>query len=937
MTKSERRFSLTQLLSSYPWWGGKLVTEYWYWVVAVWLVIIFVVRAVAPGWNTITADGDLMFLPKEAPSTIGRFAIEDAFPGSQSRSQMMLVLSRDSDKLTPADLAVGLDAARRLHWMAARNAWKQLENKNWQPITPETESNSIKVATSASKTNRDKQEVLLSMVQESLLDNLKQLVEIESDLAVFVESASSQTPLARQVGAHRLLATYLQKIGNAENAAIEADLADLIEEQKLPKLSDEVPEWAKHVHDIFTWRNRVVGHKLTDAKGHTRLIAIELDTEFMATANIELMHQLELMLGELKKLHASRTSSDLRLEVTGSAAIGADVLRASASGLRTTEIVTVVLVLGILITVYRSPLLVAIPILSIIVSLVVSTGVVALLARDPANPASWGLGVFTTTRIFIVVLLFGSGTDFCLFLLARNQELLENKPAGSRQQLYRILAAGWRSVHMALIISAATTIVGLSLMWFSRFEKFQFSGPVIAICLAVTLCVCLTLTPAILSGLGKIAFWPNLQFAKQSMPRTRKLWEQLAGWVVTHPLAALSISSIALSVPAAYGLMQKGNITYDLTAELSENSPSRRGERLLQHSFSTNHGSPLTLIITKPKGFESEEQLREECRQLTELLYLPGVESVRSLTDPLGDYPPGKSLAVSEKDSWRKLVLTNHRITRKLYVSSVAELNTKAAKFDLILVPSPFSLDAAAVVQLIQTKLTELTGDPKSDWYKSQVAISGTAIGISDLRSVTQADQVRIQVLVTLGVWLVLVILLRGWLLPTYLMLTVLVSYYATLGTTQWFFSWLYGAEFHGLDWKVPLFLFVILVAVGQDYNVYLVSRIQEEQQKYPLREGVRRALYMTGGIITSCGVIMAGTFVAMMSPAIHLWLAGIFPQWFSDQIPVLRGITELGFALSFGILLDTILIRSILVPAFIVLWQSRGETVARQAPATDG
>jgi RND superfamily putative drug exporter len=184
-------------------------------------------------------------------------------------------------------------------------------------------------------------------------------------------------------------------------------------------------------------------------------------------------------------------------------------------------------------------------------------------------------------------------------------------------------------------------------------------------------------------------------------------------------------------------------------------------------------------------------------------------------------------------------------------------------------------------------------------------------------------------VLVTIGVWLVLVLLLRQWLLAVYLMLTVLVSYYATLGITQWTFAWLYGTDFHGLDWKVPLFLFVILIAVGQDYNVYLVSRIHEEQKKHPNREGVQRALYMTGGIITSCGVIMAGTFVAMVSPAISLWLSGQFPQWFADDIPVLRGITELGFALSFGILLDTILVRSVLVPAFMVLWQGNPKAQA--------
>jgi putative drug exporter of the RND superfamily len=194
--------------------------------------------------------------------------------------------------------------------------------------------------------------------------------------------------------------------------------------------------------------------------------------------------------------------------------------------------------------------------------------------------------------------------------------------------------------------------------------------------------------------------------------------------------------------------------------------------------------------------------------------------------------------------------------------------------------------------------------------------------------------------LVTGSVWLVLVLLLRRVVLCTYLIFTVLLSYFATLGITYWTFWLLYsgqwgvagsqatelinGAGYAGLDWKVPLFLFVILVAVGQDYNVYLVTRIFEEQRSHSLREGVRRAVIFTGGIITSCGLVMAGTFIAMTSPAVFQWLSTWLPASNASEFPVLRGLTELGFALSLGVLLDTLIVRSILVPAFIVLWQGK-------------
>ncbi len=482
-----------------------------------------------------------------------------------------------------------------------------------------------------------------------------------------------------------------------------------------------------------------------------------------------------------------------------------------------------------------------------------------------------------------------------------------------------------------------TTIVGLAMMWMSRFEKFRFSGPVIAISLAVTLAVCLTFTPALLSAIGRAAFWPSLPNPTEErlsrLPNFwHRVWMKLAHIVVGWPAPALVLTMAVLGVPAIYGWMCLGWVTYDFVEELSVDAPSRRGMALTRRFFDTNDSSPVTILLVRDEPFASDEELRKASDKMSDSLYLDGVSSVRSVNDPLGDYPPHRSMGFLNTDAWRRRVLKEHRISKDRYLSPVDAYHGRLAKFEVVLTDNPFSLDATATLERLSNAVEAETDRIGSPWYQAKFTTVGTTVGITDLRDVTQSDQSRIQILVTIGVWMVLLFLLRQFILSTYLIFTVLFSYFSTLGLTYAFFGWLFGPDYNGLDWKVPLFLFVILVAVGQDYNVYLTTRILEEQKQHGLLEGIRRALGLTGGIITSCGVVMAGTFIAMTSPAVTRFLATHF-EWlgFSSDAPVLRGITELGFALSLGVLLDTLVIRSILVPAFFALWQKPPRPTAVQ------
>jgi RND superfamily putative drug exporter len=314
---------------------------------------------------------------------------------------------------------------------------------------------------------------------------------------------------------------------------------------------------------------------------------------------------------------------------------------------------------------------------------------------------------------------------------------------------------------------------------------------------------------------------------------------------------------------------------------------------LLRRHFAAGDMSPITILAQQPQGdFESRSGTKR-IAELTKLLYnTSGIESVRSLAEPLGDKPGALRLA--------KLAVLRHPRTKALYLAQSPELAGKVTRFDVISHYDPFSLDAIDLLDRIDARLQKLVDDETSEWHGTNFVYAGTTAGVRDLRAVTLSDQSLIQRLVVIAVLGVLIVILRRPLLCAYLILTVLFSYLVTIGATELVFASFYE-PFTGLDWKVPIFLFVILTAVGEDYNIYLVTRVFEEQRERGLLEGLRVAVVRTGGIITSCGVIMAGTFVSMMFGS-------------------LRGILELGFALSLGVLLDTLVVRPVLVPAFLAL-----------------
>lgn len=675
--------------------------------------------------------------------------------------------------------------------------------------------------------------------------------------------------------------------------------------------------------DVWDERTQVVGDMMLARNGAAAMVVARMTNGLMDVDNARVLESIEAMLDELQL----QAPEGLDVGLTGSAMIGGDLRLSIEESLASTEVATIALVLLCLIVIYRAPLLVLIPLATIAVSMSVSYDLVALLA-DNFGPGdfSWSdFKIFTTSKIFVVVILFGAGTDYCLFLIARYREELASGVAPD-------VAPGQAlsKVGDALAGSAFTTIIGLSMMIVADYGKFSNSGPTIGVCILVALLACVTFAPALLRTIGPRVFWPvkppspdpNHTSAESAEPSDARIWGGVADIVMRRPVTIMAVSAW-LAAPFIF-VGAKAGVTHDFVADLAADRTSVRGSQQVRAFFGEGTIAPMKVIakladgVQAPSGGDDENDAAESApldlntsagryaiAPLHSLLFdQPSVADVRSLYLPTGGDPKKRRFIGSGALS--DLAAAGSPITAETFVSQVDEYAGRVTQLAVLMSVDPFSREARQKIPELKNALedfakVEMVNDEPNPWRGAEFHLVGVTAGMRDLELVTNSDRWRIQIATVAAVFLVLIAILRRPMVCVYLIITVLLSYWVTLGATYLFFDWLYGDAFLGLDWKTPIFLFVILIAVGQDYNIYLATRVIEEQAKLGLSRGLRRAIVQTGGIITSCGVIMAGTFISMTTGT-------------------LRGMIELGFALALGVLLDTFFVRTVVVPCFFAL-----------------
>ncbi|WP_432055964.1 MMPL family transporter [Streptomyces sp. bgisy022] len=495
-------------------------------------------------------------------------------------------------------------------------------------------------------------------------------------------------------------------------------------------------------------------------------------------------------------------------------------------------------VLLILLLVYRSVLLPLVIILGSVFALALACAVVYVLAdRDVVMVDGQVQGILS-------ILVIGAATDYALLLAARFREELALRGDKAAAALVAV-----RRSFGAITASAATVALGLLALLASDLTNTRALGPVGAIGIACAVLSTLTFLPAVLALLGRAAYWPSRPKAPDTDEEGKGIWHRVAATVDRRPRRTWVVTALGLALLAGFSstLTAKG---VPLDEIFVNDAPSVSAQKTLAEHYPGGSGNPAVVIADADRAAEVTAAAEDT----------KGVASAAPVSES-GRPGAGEPLVVEGR-----------------------------VRIDVTLSDSADSDAAKDTVQRLRDAVHAV---PDAD-----ALVGGYTAQQYDTQQTASRDRMVIVPVVLGIILLILVALLRSLLVPVLLVATVALNYLATLGVAVLVFEHLLGIS--GMDASVPLYGFVFLVALGVDYNIFLMSRVREEAKTLGSRRGVLRGLTTTGGVITSAGVVLAATFAALM----------VIPLVF---------LVQLAFIVAFGVLLDTLVVRSLLVPALVI------------------
>ena len=594
---------------------------------------------------------------------------------------------------------------------------------------------------------------------------------------------------------------------------------------------------------------------------------------------------------------AGTVAADTGWHVAGPAGLAADLGGAFAGIDGLLLLVALVVVFVILVSVYRSVLLPVLVLLTSVAALCAAILAVFWMAR-----ADW-IQLNGQAQGILSILVIGATTDYCLLLVARHREELVR-----RGSVTEALTASVRGSFGAVSASAATVAAALLILLVSDLNSNSSLGPIAASGIVFAWLAALTLLPAMLQLLGRAAFWPTVPSPANARRRAERraakgrahrqpedaqgrpiagleedhgVWTRVAAFVARRSRPVWIVTALLLAAFAA-GVTQLQASGIAQTDVLLGESDARDGEEVLAAHFAAGVGSPAQIVAPE----------QDADHVLDAVAAHPGVAEASFETGaPAGPPAAGVAPGADAEGGPPAAGPEPEPLVRDGQVLISATLTDPGE-----------SLEAQQTVEGLRAALDALD-------TAGEVLVGGTAAQALDTNVTSQRDLVVVIPLVLLVVLLILMVLLRSVLAPVLLVAATVLSFGTAMGVSALVFD--HVLDLPGADPTVPLYGFVFLVALGIDYTIFLMTRTREETPRLGTRAGVLRALTVTGGVITSAGVVLAATFAAL----------AVIPLVFMVQ---------LAFIVAFGVLLDTLIVRSLLIPALVrdigprVWWPSR-------------
>jgi putative drug exporter of the RND superfamily len=624
---------------------------------------------------------------------------------------------------------------------------------------------------------------------------------------------------------------------------------------------------------------------------------------------------VHLVAGLRRTIQASALPRDLHAHLAGQVAAQAD---ASQSSQRTVNLgldLSILFILALLIIVFRS-------VLAPLLTLAPAVLVTQLAGPVIAEATKAGLQVTSLTQIMLLILTLGAGTDYGLFLVFRVREELRTGRVPHDAVLHALSRVG-----ESITFSAATVIASLLTLLLAVFGLYSSLGAPLAIAIGLMLMAGLTLTPALLAIVGRAAFWPS-----STTQRTRRLgwWGRTAGRIVTHPAATLTLGLVLFGAlaTAVLGYMPTGSGS---TPAAPRGSDSAAGDALLAAHFPAASSNPTSVLLrlpapvwTNPAPVAYAEQRLAAIPQFSTLsgpLDVNGItltpDRLAALHTAFGD--PATLPAQPPPDSAVGTAMWAAYRAESQFISR----DGRTVLFDAGLTAGdPASNAALRQVPAIRAAVAAAARTAGASTY----GVAGQAPATYDASQASDRDLLHIIPVAIIVIGLLLALVMRSLIAPLYLIASVAISYLAAFGLSDLLFQDATGDG--GLYYFIPFLMFVFLLALGEDYNILIMTRIREEAAQIPLRQAVTRALERTGSTVTSAGLILAGTFGVFALVVTRLPGAGVYASVFAS--------------LAIGILMDTFLVRTLLVPSTVALlgrwnwWPSAHGTPAQAALAPE-